>query len=80
MHPPTVNMKMVVFIFTLLISLAIGDNTSNHERQISDHPLHRGWICSSIFSIIGIILNSLVLFIFFQERNSLITAVNVMIM
>ena len=70
----------VFFFFSILISPIIGDNTSHHARHISDHPLHKGWICSSIFSIIGIILNGLVLFIFFQERNSLITSVNVMIM
>ena len=73
-------MVTVFLVFTFLISPTIGDNITHDDRHISDHPLHKGWIVSSVFSIIGVLLNSLVLFIFFQERNSLITAVNVMIM
>ena len=73
-------MVTVFFVFVFLISPTIGDNITHHDRHISDHPLHKSWIVSSVFSIIGVLLNSLVLCIFFQERNSLITAVNVMIM
>ena len=75
------NMINTYLIFTLLnISPAIGENVSHPTGQISDHPLHKGWICSSVISAIGVTLNSLVFFIFFQERNSFITSVNAMIM
>ena len=75
------NMINTYLIFTLLnISPTHGENVSHPTGQISDHPLHKGWICSSIISAVGVTLNSLVFFIFFQERNSFITSVNAMIM
>ena len=74
------NMINTILIFTILICPSLGENISNPTGQISDHPLHKGWICSSVISAIGLTLNSFVFFIFFQERNSFITSVNAMIM
>ena len=45
-----------------------------------DHSLKKICIANSIIGMLGIILNSLVLFIFFKERTKLVTSVNAMIM
>ena len=45
-----------------------------------DHSLQKILIANSIIGLLGIILNSLVLFIFFKERTKLVTSVNAMIM
>ena len=50
------------------------------ERWDSEDSLQKIWIANSMIGVVGIILNSLVLFIFFQERTKLVTSVNAMIM
>ena len=55
--------------------------SSNEVSNPNDvKSLQSIWITNSIISVFGIILNSLVLLIFFKERNQLVTSVNAMIM
>ncbi len=49
------------------------------KKSLND-GIQKIWIANSMIGVVGIILNSLVLFIFFQERNKLVTSVNAMIM
>ena len=42
--------------------------------------MHKGWLCGTLFGVVGVVLNSLALFIFIKERSSIITSVNTMIM
>lgn len=44
------------------------------------NPLQSFWMANSFISVLGIICNSLVLWIFFHERKKLVTSVNAMIM
>ena len=45
-----------------------------------DHPIQKAWIINSVIGVCGIILNSLVIVVFIQERDKLVTSVNAMIM
>ena len=82
MSPPRAKVKYTFIILTFIFypTPTRGENTTHPEGRLSEHPLNIGWICSSVISAIGVILNSLVFFIFFKERNSFITSVNAMIM
>ena len=74
---------MIVFLcYTLLIVPSLAENVSVSlaPRAMSEHPLHKGWLCCCLFGAVGFVLNSLVLFIFIKERSSLVTSVNTMIM
>ena len=77
------NTNMIAFLyFTILIlpTLAGNVSVSLNLRPMSEHPLHKGWLCCTPIGVVGVILNSLVLFIFIKERSSLVTSVNTMIM
>ena len=72
----------IFFIFSIMIVYVVAKNTSAAEidKPLSQHPLHKGWLCHSVVGILGLILNSLVIVILYLERCSLVSSVNVMIM
>ena len=75
--------NMIAFLyFTILIVPTLAGNVSVSltPRAMSEHPLHKAWLCCTPIGVIGFVLNSLVLFIFIKERSSLVTSVNTMIM
>ena len=75
--------NMIAFLyFTILIVPTLAGNVSVSltPRAMSEHPLHKGWLCCIPLGVVGVVLNSLVLFIFIKERSSLVTSVNTMIM
>ena len=69
-----------LLIITLMILPVLASNTSDMNRPLVDHPLHKGWLCHSIIGVMGLFLNSLVIVILFLERNTLVSSINVMIM
>ena len=71
---------IAILYFTILIVPTLAGNVSLTPRPLSEHPLHKGWLCCTPIGFVGFILNSLVLFIFIKERSSLVTSVNTMIM
>ena len=77
---PVYDCNMITFlIFSIIILQATGKNVSQTTSSISEHPIHKGWICCSIMAGVGVILNSLVILIFIKERSNLVTSVNAMI-
>ena len=73
----------IFFIFSIMIvHVVLAKNTSaaDIDKPLSQHPLHKGWLCHSVVGILGLILNSLVIVILYLERCSLVSSVNVMIM
>ena len=77
------NTNMIACLyFTILIVPTLAGNVSVSltPRPMSEHPLHKGWLCCTPLGVVGFVLNSLVLFIFIKERSSLVTSVNTMIM
>ena len=71
----------IFFIFSVMIVQVVAKNTSaDIEITLSQHPLHKGWLCHSVVGILGLILNSLVIVILYLERCSLVSSVNMMIM
>ena len=68
-------------MFSIMILHVVAKNTSaDIDKPLTQHPLHKGWICQSGIGILGFILNSLVITILYLERGSLVSSVNVMIM
>ena len=74
-------MKLLL-LTSLLIRYSICHEDINQTNigQGNDYPLQRIWIANSVVGVFGIILNSLVLLTFFQDRHKLVTSVNAMIM
>ena len=71
----------IYFICSIMIVHVVAKNTSaDIDKPLSQHPLHKGWLCHSVVGILGLILNSLVIVILYLERCSLVSSVNVMIM
>ena len=78
-----VNTNIISFLYyAVLIVPTIAGNVSVSltTRPLSEHPLHKGWLCGTLFGVVGVVLNSLALFIFIKERSSIVTSVNTMIM
>ena len=74
-------MERICIIFSVMILHVVATNISAEiDKPLSQHPLHKGWLCHSLIGIIGIILNSLVIVVLYLERCSLVSSVNVMIM
>ena len=74
-------MKRICIIFSVMILQVVATNISAEiDKPLSQHPLHKGWLCHSLIGILRIILNSLVIIILYLERGSLVSSVNVMIM
>ena len=74
-------MERICIIFSVMILHVVANNTSAEiDKPLSQHPLHKGWLCHSLIGILGIILNSLVIVVLYLERCSLVSSVNVMIM
>ena len=74
-------MKRICIMFSIIIlHVAAKNNSSDIDKPLTQHPLHKGWLCHSLIGILGIILNSLVIVILYLERGSLVSSVNVMIM
>ena len=72
---------MLPLLIIMLMSLpGMASNTSDMNRSLVDHPLHKGWLAHSIIGVVGLFLNSLVIVILFLERNTLVSSINVMIM
>ena len=72
---------MIAFLYyAVLIVPTIAENVSVSltTRPLSEHPLHKGWLCGTLFGVVGVVLNSLALFIFIKERSSIVTSVNTM--
>ena len=46
----------------------------------SDHPLYFAWLINSGIGVAGILLNGLVLFMFYIERRNIVSSVNGMIL
>ena len=68
-------------MFSIMILHVVARNTSTDiDKPLTLHPLHKGWICQSVIGILGFILNSLVIGFLYLERGSLVSSVNVMIM
>ena len=77
----TLIMKRICIIFSVMILHVVATNSSAEiDKPLSQHPLHKGWLCHSLIGILGIILNSLVIVVLYLERCSLVSSVNVMIM
>ena len=74
-------MMVIPLLIIMLMSLPVmANNTSDMNRPLGDHPLHKGWLCHSFIGVMGLFLNSLVIVILFLERNTLVSSINVMIM
>ena len=55
-------------------------NISRQDEELrSEHKLYYLWPLLSAFGMVGTVLNSYVLFVFYSERHSLVTSVNAMI-
>ena len=50
------------------------------QNPHSDHPLQKAWLLNAGLGIAGVVLNCIVLNLAMQERKSLISSVNAMIM
>ena len=79
----SVKMKLILLIsISHMIQFSLSQQNFNHTNiePRDDHSFQKIWIANSVIGVFGIILNSLVLLIFFQERTKLVTSVNAMIM
>ena len=77
----TLMMRRIFIIFSIMVLYVVAKNTSTDiDKPLTQHPLHKGWLFHSLIGILGIILNSLVIVILYLERGSLVSSVNVMIM
>ena len=55
-------------------------NISRQDEELrSEHKLYYLWPLLSAFGMVGTVLNSYVLFVFYSGRHSLVTSVNAMI-
>ena len=71
---------LISFAMMLKCTLSLTNYNQTHSEPKDDRSLQKIWIANSIIGVFGIVLNSLVLLIFFQERTKLVTSVNAMIM
>ena len=77
----SLKMKRIFIIFSIMVLHVVAKNASaDIDKPLTQHPLHKGWLCHSLIGILGIMLNSLVIVILYLERGSLVSSVNVMIM
>ena len=76
---PALVLSIVIKYTLCLQSINKTDNDKMNNHDL-DHPIQRAWIINSVIGVCGIILNSLVLVVFIQERDKLVTSVNAMIM
>ena len=68
----------------LYTNMADSSHILSSEAEAEDvnranHPLARFWKINSGLGIVGTVLNSFVLYIFYIERHSMVTSVNAMI-
>ena len=73
---------LLLYSFAIMLKSTLSltnDNQTDSEPR-DDNSLQKIWIANSIIVVFGVVLNSLVLLIFFQERSKLVTSVNAMIM
>ena len=75
---------LVVLTIHLLLSRTLSEpslpsNVTSPTHLKSQHRLASWWPLLSSIGVLGTIFNSLVLFCFISERNTMVTSVNVMI-
>ena len=62
----------------LKIKIIFSSMSDDNEEQERRHPTYYFWLLESLLGLTGAILNYSVLYIFYYERQNLISAVNVM--
>ena len=59
-----------------MINMSMAKNSHSDH----DHPLQKAWLLNAALGMAGVVLNCIVLNLAMQERKSLISSVNAMIM
>ena len=71
-----VDSNMILIILMLMLDIACADNSS-HTRN--NHRLSFAWTFNPIIGLVGTILNSFILYIFYSERQIFIKPINSLI-
>ena len=71
----------VILAFILMLNgiSALNNSNSNIYQKKSYHRMALAWAFNSIFGLIGTVLNSFILYMFYTERRTFIKPINAMI-
>ena len=74
------NKRLLLLLLTLMLVDALGaENSTGLEQDETHHKMSFAWIVNPILGMIGTLLNSFILYIFYSERQTFIKPVNVLI-
>ena len=74
-----VRLSVLAYILTLNGISALNKSNYNSYQKKSDHRMALAWAFNPILGLIGTILNSFILYMFYTERRTFIKPINAMI-
>ena len=74
-----VRLSVLAYILTLNGISALNKSNSNSYQKKSDHRMALAWAFNPILGLIGTVLNSFILYMFYTERRTFIKPINAMI-
>ena len=74
-----VRLRVLAYILTLNGISALNNSSSNIYQKKSDHRMALAWSFNPLFGLIGTVLNSFILYMFYTERRTFIKPINAMI-
>ena len=74
-----VRLTVLAYILMLNGISALNNSVSNINQKKSDHRMAFAWAFNPILGLVGTVLNSFILYMFYTERRTFIKPINAMI-